>query len=236
MGQARGDEQERRQQRPSFSFVNGGSSARTAAMPFGKPSLAAALFVAVLAGEALAARDWYEARGMPPPSGNRLFVCHGYSCRAVTPVTLSDAELGQISAPLAKAAANPAAERAALSHSVQLFETVVGRRVGTSGDRPRMQFGRGDRTQMDCIDEATNTTSLLRILAARGNLKHHRVLQPTARGFFLDGRYPHATAVLAEAGSGAKWAVDSWPRANGEAPVIQSLREWMRSRVAIPGS
>jgi hypothetical protein len=56
------------------------------------------------------------------------------------------------------------------------------------------------------------------------------VLQPRARGFLLDGRYPHATAVVAETGSGAKWAIDSWPRRNAEPPVIQPLSEWFRSR------
>jgi hypothetical protein len=190
----------------------------------------------VTAGEALAARDWYEARGTPPPNGNRVYVCHGYSCRVVTPVTLSAAEVKQIAAPLVPAAPNPATERDALSRAVQIFETLVGRRVGTSGDLAEMQFGRGGRGQMDCIDEATNTTSLLRMLAQAGHLKHHHVLQPSARGFFLDGRYPHATAVLAEIDANTKWAIDSWPRANGQAPVIQKLSEWMRSRRGVPPS
>jgi hypothetical protein len=83
---------------------------------------------------------------------------------------------------------------------------------------------------MDCIDEATNTTSLLLLLADKGFLKHHAVREPAARGFFLDGRYPHATAVLSEAGSGERWAIDSWPRANAEPPVVQPLGEWKRSR------
>jgi hypothetical protein len=55
-------------------------------------------------------------------------------------------------------------------------------------------------------------------------------MAPAARGFFIDGRYPHATAVLAETATGRKWAVDSWPRANGAAPVVQPLAEWKRSR------
>jgi hypothetical protein len=64
----------------------------------------------------------------------------------------------------------------------------------------------------------------------QGYLKHHEVLEPTARGFFLDGRYPHATAVLRENISGEKWAIDSWPRANAEPPVIQLLSVWRRAR------
>jgi hypothetical protein len=192
----------------------------------------AAALAALVAINAPAAADWYGARGVPPPAGSRVFVCHGYGCRIVTPVTLSTAEIGQIAAPL-EAAPDAAAERAALAGAVQSFEQIIGARVGTGGDLPRTQVGDARSDQMDCIDEATNTTSLLRLLATHGALRHHGVAKPAARGFFLDGRYPHATAVIAEAG-GAKWAIDSWPRANGEPPVIQPLAKWLWSREAIP--
>jgi hypothetical protein len=107
---------------------------------------------------------------------------------------------------------------------------IIGMRIGTDADKARTQFGQGSADQMDCIDEATNTTSLLLMLAEHGYLMHHSVEEPSARGFFLDGRYPHATAVLAENDSGARWAIDSWPRANAEPPVVQPLAEWRRSR------
>jgi hypothetical protein len=194
---------------------------------------AAAVMLSFAAISQAVARDWYVARGAPPPAGNRIYVCHGYSCRIVTPVTLSAAEFGRIAGPL-KDARDAEAEREALAGVVQAFEKLVGNRVGTSGDLARTQIGQAEDGQMDCIDEATNTTSLLRVLAASGALKHHRVLQPSARGFFLDGRYPHATAVVAEIEGGAKWAIDSWPRANAEPPLIQPLPEWLRSRSALP--
>jgi hypothetical protein len=192
----------------------------------------AAALAGLVAIDAPAAADWYGARGVPPPAGSRVYVCHGYGCRIVTPVVLSTAEIGQIAAPLGTAQ-DAAAERAALVSAVQSFEQIVGARIGTAGDLPRTQIGDARSDQMDCIDEATNTTSLLRLLATYGALRHHGVAKPAARGFFLDGRYPHATAVIAEPG-GAKWAVDSWPRANGEPPVVQPLAKWLRSREAIP--
>ena len=176
-----------------------------------------------------AARDWYSLRGVPPPQGSKVYVCHGYSCRIVTPVTLNGTDVDRIAAKL-KGSGDAAAERAALSHAVQVFETIVGKRIGTDADLPGMQFGQGTPDQMDCLDEATNTTSLLKLLAAHGRLRHHAVGEPSARGFFLDGRYPHATAVLVETASSEKWAIDSWPRANAEPPVIQPLTEWKRSR------
>jgi hypothetical protein len=186
-------------------------------------------FVLALGGSA-AARDWFEIRGVPPPEPDRIYVCHGYTCRIATPVRISAADLEQIAGPLIAGTADAAEERAAISSAVQAFETIVGERIGTSGDLPKMQFGQGSPDQMDCIDEATNTTALLRLLAHHGYLRHHRVMQPSARGFFIDLRYPHATAVLAETATGNKWAVDSWPRANSEPPVIQLLSEWKRAR------
>lgn len=177
------------------------------------------------------ADDWFSRGHGRAPTKDRIFVCHGYTCRIVTPVRFDSESVAKIAASLAKSAVDAAAERDAISKAVQEFETIVGARVGTAHDLPGMQFGQGTDDQMDCIDEATNTTGLLIFLASHGYLKHHRVEAPSARGFFIDGRYPHATAVLADTSSGEKWAIDSWPRANALPPVIMRLREWKRSRV-----
>ncbi|WP_430512409.1 hypothetical protein [Pannonibacter phragmitetus] len=80
--------------------------------------------------------------------------------------------------------------------------------------------------QMDCIDEASNTTSLLLYAEREGMLRHHSVVSPVARGFLLDGRYPHATAVLREMRSGQAHAIDSWVHDSGKPPVIQPLESW----------
>lgn len=57
-------------------------------------------------------------------------------------------------------------------------------------------------------------------------LRHHTVDVPASRGFFLDGRPPHTTAVLVESKSGEEWAVDSWTRGYGEAPEVMRLSVW----------
>jgi len=185
--------------------------------------------VLTLLATSASALEWFDIRGTQPPRGSRVYICHGYSCRIVSPVTFSEGDLAKIGSSLSQAT-DAAGERAAISAAVQVYETIVGARIGTSADLAKMQFGRGEDNQMDCLDEATNTTSLLVLLAEHGYLKHHDVREPSARGFFFDGRYPHATAVLAEHGTGEKWAIDSWPRANAEPPVIQLLSEWKRAR------
>ena len=80
--------------------------------------------------------------------------------------------------------------------------------------------------QMDCIDTSRNSTSLLLILEQLKLLRHHKVEAPEARGFLLDGRGPHATAVLTDIHTGKQWAVDSWTRKYGEKPDVIPLDVW----------
>lgn len=173
---------------------------------------------------------WFEERDVQLPQGNKLFICHAFTCGRVTPVVFSESEIGRLTAPFDKPMSSAGEERKAVSRAVQTFERIVGRKIGTSGDRGGLDIGGGDPGQMDCIDEATNTTSLLLLLSQKGALRFHEVARPVARGFFLDGRYPHATAVLRETGSKRSWAIDSWPIANAEPPVIQDLSVWIVSR------
>jgi len=188
-----------------------------------------ALLLILSAGGANAA-DWFSQGHGRAPTKDTVYVCHGYTCRIVTPVRFDPAEVARIAGKLADKPPDAAAEREAVSLAVQTFETMVGARIGTEADLPGMQFGRGADDQMDCIDEATNTTALLTLLAENGHLTRHRVEWPSARGFFFDGRYPHATAVLKDVETGEKWAIDSWPRANAKPPVVEPLKVWKRGR------
>ena len=85
-----------------------------------------------------------------------------------------------------------------------------------------------DKGQFDCIDTSRNITSLLLVLRQLKLLRHHDVGAPEARGFFIDGRPPHATAVLVESGKGEGWSVDAWTRAYGQPPEIMPLARWKR--------
>jgi hypothetical protein len=115
-----------------------------------------------------------------------------------------------------------------LARAVAWFDRRVGPRAGTTKRIARAGFltqtGPG---QMDCIDTSRNVTSLFLILDQLRLLTHHQVDRPVARGYFVDGRGPHATAVLRENHSGKKWAVDNWTRAYGERPEVMPLEQWM---------
>lgn len=156
----------------------------------------------------------------------RLYVCHGYNCNYKTRLDINQQDADQFAEIFAYAPTSPEEERKAVSAAVQYFERRSEQVIGIT-DQPKSTLaGTRERGQMDCIDESTNTRSLLLYLEKRGLLTHHNVQANVSRGFFLDGRYPHSTAVLRERG-GEKWAVDSWYAPMGGAPDILPLREWL---------
>lgn len=173
----------------------------------------------------------YATFKVTPPSGSTMYVCHAYGCRSQTRFTFHAGDVAELKSIMTKTAkADTAAEeRRAVAYAIGWMETRVGNAVGTKSDRPGMDFAAsGDPTQQDCVDEATNTTSYLLVLANNGLLKHHTVGVPFARENYLRGiaGWTHWTAVLNEKGTGQGWAVDSWIYANGENPAIVEVEKW----------
>ena len=165
------------------------------------------------------------------PRKNTVYVCHAYGCRMQTAFRFTDADIAQLKALMTKTrkADTPFEERRAVAYAIGWMETRTGDVIGTSADRPGMDFAAsGDPTQQDCVDEATNTTSYLLILERNGLLKHHTVGTPFSKENLLRGvaGWPHWTAVLKENANGQKWAVDSWIYANGENPAIVEAEKW----------
>jgi hypothetical protein len=158
--------------------------------------------------------------------------CHGYGCKQRTTVRFSAADMSRMKAIVAAGAGTAAAEREALGKADQFYEKIAGAQSGTSNDERKGSFGDAyNGAQLDCIDESTNTTTLLKLIESRGWLKHHKVGRPKARGFLLDLRYPHNTAVVIETASGQAWAIDSWIPANAEFPDIMPLSVWLTKGV-----
>jgi len=154
-----------------------------------------------------------------------LGVCHGFDCRNRTTLALSSADAGQFSAIMARGKSSAKAERQAIASAVSYFEKRAGDAIGIRDTAKSTIAQSGRMGQMDCIDESTNTRTLMLYLQGRGLIRHHKVESNVSRGFFADGRYPHSTAVLREK-SGQKWAVDSWYEPMGGAPDIMPLEEW----------
>jgi hypothetical protein len=155
----------------------------------------------------------------------QIDICHGYSCKFRSTLVLGAADARRLASILATGQKSPPAERAAIARAVSHFERRTLAAIGIR-DEPKSKFGAsGVRGQMDCIDESTNTRTLLLYLADRKLLRHHTVGRNASRGLLIDGRYFHSTAVIHDP-NGVKWAVDSWYAPMGGAPDILPLDEW----------
>lgn len=173
--------------------------------------------------------------GLAASASGRIDICHGYGCAFRSRLDLGEGDARKLTSIMAAGKASPKAERAAIARAVSYFEKRAQQVTGVS-DQPKSEFGASKvRGQMDCVDESTNTDALLRYLQARGLLKHHKVDRRTSRGFLLDGRYPHWTAVV-RASDGTRWVVDSWYAPMGGAPDIFPLGEWRKRGVLESGA
>jgi hypothetical protein len=159
------------------------------------------------------------------PRPARFSVCYGHSCSRVATVAVSTVEWQRVRSVFSDAPASPAEERVRIAEAIALMETLVGARTGTWRDYGGDLRGFARPGQMDCVDEATNSTTYLRMFAADNWLKWHQVGPIRKRGHLLWG-IPHATAVIVESVSGESWAVDSWYRDNGLPPYIVPYGTW----------
>ncbi|MTW19720.1 hypothetical protein GJ668_01265 [Allochromatium palmeri] len=80
--------------------------------------------------------------------------------------------------------------------------------------------------RMDCIDNASNTTTYLHILQDLRELPGWTVASPKVRRLF-DITTVHWTAVITDTATGRPWSVDSWYRPNGHLPMVMPLSSWI---------
>ncbi len=168
--------------------------------------------------------EYYSAAQETPQS---FSVCHSYGCRQKTLVELSDQEWALIMAPLKETTKVPAQERAQIVKSIALIEHITGEKIGTDQDVGGATIRGHGFYQLDCIDEAVNTSKYLRFFAEENLLSLHDVSMPARRGTFIDGAWPHNTAVVVEKETGQRYAIDSWFFDNGQEPSIVPLEAWL---------
>jgi hypothetical protein len=159
------------------------------------------------------------------PDRSNFSVCHDHGCAEVDQLSLSPHEWRSLQRLFSRTSASPAQERDFIARAIAHFETLVGEHTGTWNDKAADLKGLGQRGQMDCIDESTNTTTYLRILQREKLLRWHTVEDRATRGWFITG-WPHTTAVIRDKQSGETYAVDSWFRDNGQPPYILPLKQW----------
>lgn len=170
----------------------------------------------------------YGDLSVSPPSTASIDICHGFGCKYRSELGVTAADRSTLAGMLAAGKASAAAERKAIGNAGAWFDRRIGPVAGTKGHVARAGAGHMfDKGQFDCVDSSRNTTSLLLVLEQLKLLRYHEVAEPEARGYLIDGRPPHVTAVLIEKANGSKWSVDSWTRSYGQAPEIMQLSLWM---------
>lgn len=154
---------------------------------------------------------------------NNLIVCHEFNCNHMSQVALTGTPWRAINRLFKVHAKTAQEERQTISKAIALMEQFTGRVLGTSNDKARNENA-GEGGQMDCIDESTNTTTYLKFFEHKGWLKWHQVQERAYRSYFFFDI--HWTAVIKDKQNQQFYAIDSWFRANGQAPVVLKLEDW----------
>ncbi len=170
------------------------------------------------------ANGWFRERGIAQPKTDRLPYCHGFGCEFKTSVPVSEADFATLSRLFEQHRASPAAERVAIDLADRWWEKKADAVIGAPPDKRGSELADAHKLgQTDCIDEATNTTTLLAWLERNGMLRWHRTRRPESRGAFL---YAHATAVITDKTTGIDWVADSWMRDSGDRIDVMPLEKW----------
>lgn len=186
------------------------------------------LLLAIAAGGCITSPDVYLLGKYGKNIGVSGFdVCKNYGCKARVHVGFDAGEWGSVREVFAGRPENAAAERERIRAAIAMMERIVGPKAGTANDGPGAPIINIETEgQLDCIDEAYNTTTYLRLLASEGLLKWHDVGDPHQRGDFITG-WPHNTATVIERETHTAYTVDSWFHANGILPEVVLLSDWL---------
>lgn len=119
----------------------------------------------------------------------------------------------------------PREERLAIRKAIARIEQIAATQTPTFRDWRMDDINPAGMGCLDCIDEAINCTTYLRLLEERGLLRHHHVMEKAFRGpLSLDTHYAGQVQELA---SGEFYIVDSWFLANGWPPHVQKTSDWL---------
>jgi len=157
-----------------------------------------------------------------------LVYCYGHGCGRQQIVSFKPTDWETVRAVFANAPAEAEAEQVRIKNAIGLMEQFAGAQAGTSEDKGgTMEFGHDTGPpQLDCYDEAINTSNFLGLLERDGLLRYHRVEAPVQRSF-VNGDIIHATGVVRDVASGRRYAVDSSYFDNGKPASIAPLDAWL---------
>ncbi len=161
------------------------------------------------------------------PSLHGFDVCTGGGCAEMQHVSLTQEEWQMIASVFMNAGmpSDAEQERKLIAQAIGALESAVGSKTSTDTDLAGT-FGNSDYPgQLDCNDEAINSTTYMRLMLQNGLIKFHEIEDMRTRNFFFSG-WPHSTAVIHETATGVRYAVDSWFYDNGFPATIVPFSLW----------
>ncbi len=159
------------------------------------------------------------------PSLKQFEVCQGGGCAEVNQLFVSTEEWNSVAQLFQNKANNANEERLQISQAIGTLEKIIGAKNGTATDRAGTFDNADFPGQLDCNDEAINTTTYMRLLKANGLLQFHEIEDTRTRNFFFTG-WPHSTAMIREIQTKERFAVDSWFYDNGHAATVVPFASW----------
>ena len=199
------------------------------------------IFIGLALMAALAAcaehRDYLSAHYLDQyaesdPRPAQFHECHGFSCAVPSPVSLQPADWRRVRAIFMPPSKDAGSERRRIASAVALMQRLVGAQTGTSAHQwthkdmmilPNL----GDPTQLDCIDEAVNTWTYMRMMERDGLFRFNHVASLAFAGSPLDPN-PRNAAVLQER-DGTYYVLDPSLVDSGVAPPVLPLTAWLAS-------
>jgi hypothetical protein len=154
--------------------------------------------------------------------------CHGFACNETSRVSISPKDWRRVVAVFRPPAKDARAERRQIAQGVLQIRRMVGAQTGTGVHQWTHKDmiilpNNGDRTQLDCIDEAVNTWTYMTLMERAGLFRFHRVAKLSNADSLLE---PRNTAVFQEI-NGNYFAIDPSLVDFGVAPPVMPLATWM---------
>ena len=158
-----------------------------------------------------------------------LRICFNWSCARTQTMTFTAEELSGVVRQMAVCPGRTKRDRLQrlriamwqLELLAQKYQPALG------NDRSVNTQEAGVDGRMDCVDNASNTTTYLHILEDLGTLPGWIVSSPRVRMTSSINRV-HWTAVVVDETTEERWSVDSWYRENGHLPFVVPLDDWLR--------
>ncbi|MBK1648317.1 hypothetical protein CKO36_06815 [Rhabdochromatium marinum] len=168
------------------------------------------------------------------PNGSvTLRICFNWSCARRELISFTAADLAQLRAHMAICPATSLHNRLQqVRIGIWQMELLAQKQQPfLANDRAINDFETGIKGRMDCVDNASNTTTYLHILQDLGALNGWILSSPKVRNRF-DVNGVHWTAVIIDKESGHRWSLDSWYRPNGHLPMVMPLQAWLNGKKA----